>query len=136
MQKKLYFSGLIIVALIGVTLTVMAQNGTLPFVVNPEEQGNHDGNHQFPQIAGSIKVDENYSGNLTSLATVSKQQAQDIALAYTTGGAVTTCTIDNENGFLVWNVDVNFNGTLYQIMVDAGNGDVLWASQGGAEGSE
>lgn len=128
MQKraKLYLT--ISVLVMATLISVMAQTNTLPFAVTPEETGEHDGNHQFPDFVGSIQVGDESTSNYTDLAIVTKGEAEAIAINYTHGGNVISSQLGEENGYLVWKVNVNFDGTTYEILVDAGNGKVLFAS--------
>ncbi len=51
-------------------------------------------------------------------------------------GTVEEAELGNENGYVVWDVEVKAeNGTLHEVVVDAGNGQVL-AQQADDEGSE
>ncbi len=101
---------------------------TLPFTIIPEEDGNFEGDHQFPDYVGSIAVDENYDGDLLAFADISQIQAEQIALDYTTGGIIVSSFLENENGYLVWKIVLLYDNAYYEIIVDAGNGQVLWAS--------
>jgi uncharacterized membrane protein YkoI len=78
-------------------------------------------------------VDENQESDLGSLAKINQSQAEDLALQYTTGGSVVSASLDNENGYLVWKVVVSYDGQHYEILVDAGDGSILWASNQSAE---
>jgi len=129
MQKKILLSSIIVFGVILASLHAMGQNGLLPFAVTPEEKGNFDGNHQFPVIKGSIFLGEDFSGNLSSKVGISQQNAEAAALAYTTGGKVLSTNLGVENGYLVYTVTVLFQGQQYQVIVDAGDGSVLFASQ-------
>jgi uncharacterized membrane protein YkoI len=62
---------------------------------------------------------------LQDLATVSQQQAEQAALA-AVPGTVAETDLDAENGFVVYSVEVNgADGTVTEVVVDAGNGQVL-----------
>jgi uncharacterized membrane protein YkoI len=62
---------------------------------------------------------------LQSLATVSQQQAEQAALAAVPGTAAET-DLDEENGFVVYSVEVDgADGTVTEAVVDAGSGQVL-----------
>lgn len=67
------------------------------------------------------------AARLAPLATVAKAQAERAALAEVPG-TVTAVELGNENGNLVWEVDVTAkDGTQHEVKVDAGNGTVLIA---------
>jgi uncharacterized membrane protein YkoI len=80
----------------------------------------HDPTH------GSIRVgDDEPQNKLTKLAKVSQAQAEDTATRKMPGKVIET-EPDEENGFLVWNVEVSAkDGTTSEVAVDAGNGKVL-----------
>jgi uncharacterized membrane protein YkoI len=62
---------------------------------------------------------------LQALATVSQAQAEQAALAAVPGSVAET-DLDNENGFVVYSVEVNgTDGTVTEVTVDAGNASVL-----------
>ncbi len=112
------------------TMTLLQSSGVvpLPFNIMPDEEGDHDGDHQYPDYKGSVSIAEDQETDLNGLASVPQEEAESVALAYTTGGSVVSSELENENGFLVWKVIVNFEGTNYEIAIDAGNASVLWAS--------
>jgi uncharacterized membrane protein YkoI len=62
---------------------------------------------------------------LTSLATVTQQDAEKAALA-AVPGTVAETDLGNENGFVVYSIEVNgSDGSVTEVTVDAGNGTVL-----------
>lgn len=62
---------------------------------------------------------------LEGLATITADQARDAALA-TVPGTAAEVELDNENGNVVWSVEVTMaDGMETEVKVDAGNGDVL-----------
>jgi uncharacterized membrane protein YkoI len=84
-----------------------------------------------PQYTGSITVDEaQYEGVseadeaavLQTKATITGAQAEAAALAANPGTAVVKAELDNENGVLVYSVEL---GNGMDVKVDAGNGKVL-----------
>lgn len=112
------------------SMTLLHSRGIvpLPFNIMPEEEGNHDGDHQYPDYKGSVAVSEDQETGLDSLASVSRSEAETAALTYTTGGSVVSSELQNENGYLVWKVTINFQGDSFEVVVDAGDATVLWAS--------
>ncbi len=129
MKNKTLFLTLSMLAILFTSITLLNSGVIpLPFNVMPEEEGEHGGNHQYPDYEGSVAVSEDQETGLESLATVSQEEAEASALVYTTGGSIISSELENENGYLVWKVVVNFEGTSFEIVVDAGTGNVLWAS--------
>jgi uncharacterized membrane protein YkoI len=97
---------------------------------------------QQPQYTGSITVDEaQYEGiseadeaaALQSQATISAADAEQAALAAIPGTTVVETELDNENGVLVYSVELS-NGM--DVKVDAGNGTVLHTEQAGNDATE
>lgn len=101
-------------------------------------------NTQDPSYTGSVPAPEDNGTNtseadeaasLQALATITPDDAAAAALAAVPGtaGAV---ELDNENGFVVYSVEViGADGTVIDVKVDAGNGQVLAQdSESGTEG--
>ena len=130
MKNKTILLTLTTLVILLTSITLLHSSGVvpLPFNVMPEEEGEHDGNHQYPDYDGSIPLSEDQETGLESLTTVSQAPAEANALAYTTGGSVVSAELENENGFLVWKIVVSLEGTSYEVVVDAGTAKVLWAS--------
>ncbi|WP_167900667.1 PepSY domain-containing protein [Thermococcus sp. LS1] len=88
---------------------------------------------QSPGYVGSIKVDQydNLSEGqeakaLQSLAKITPEQAKSAALSKV-NGSVVKVELDNENGYLVYSVEVKTgNGIIKDVKVDAGDGKVLY----------
>jgi uncharacterized membrane protein YkoI len=79
--------------------------------------------------AGSIRVMENRQedeASLLKLARITRQQAESAALAVQPGKVV-KARLDDEEGFLVWQVDVRHGNQATEFSVDAGNGKVIAA---------
>jgi uncharacterized membrane protein YkoI len=97
--------------------------GTVRAPAETEQTGGHEG-------AGS---DAQEQAVLTALATVTAAQAEQSALA-AVPGTVSETDLDNENGFVVYSVEINgADGTVTEVTVDAGNGSVLAQQVQGAE---
>ena len=64
---------------------------------------------------------------LTKQATVTKSQAEKIALQKVPGGNIKTAEIENEHGKLVWSFDISKPGTrdITEILVDAKTGAIV-----------
>ena len=88
---------------------------------------------QSPGYTASIKVPEPEPKDLSSLAKIKADQAMAAAQAAIPGAAVKKVELDNENGCLVYSVDMS-NGM--EVLVDAGNGVVLKKETAEAEEHE
>lgn len=90
-------------------------------------------NLQEPSLNGSIQAPESESASesdeataLQGLATISSSDAEKEALAAVPGGTVNSVELGNENGSVVYQVDMtDANGQAVEVKVDAGTGDVL-----------
>jgi uncharacterized membrane protein YkoI len=65
--------------------------------------------------------------SLQSQAKVTKEQAQQIALAKVPGGTVKEAEIEKEHGKVIWSFDIATAGTkdITEVQVDANTGDVV-----------
>ena len=91
---------------------------------------------QAPSYAGSIPVDQTATEGLSEAdeaaalagqTTITSDEAQAAALAASPGATVVKVELDNENGTLVYSVELN-NGS--EVKVDAGNGAILYTESG------
>ncbi len=101
-----------------------------------ETPGEADLGAQDPSYLGSIAVDQTQSEGLsedneaTALqgkALISAADAEAAVLAANPGASVVKTELDNENGALVYSVELD-NGA--DVKVDAGNGDLLFTDSG------
>lgn len=115
-----------------------AAEGTEADEAGPDEQE--------PNYAGAatIAVDESTmpqdeaaeAAALASLATISQADAEAAALA-TVSGEIVQAELDNENGFVVWSIEVrDAAGTVHDVKIDAGNAAVLGTQAGEDEAGE
>jgi uncharacterized membrane protein YkoI len=88
---------------------------------------------QDPSYTASIQAPESESATedeaaeaaaLQALAKISPDQAKQAALA-AVPGTVDKVELENENGNVVYGVEITANGTRVDVKVDAGNGSVL-----------
>ncbi|WP_297501640.1 PepSY domain-containing protein [Thermococcus sp.] len=94
-------------------------------------------NVQPPSYTGSIKIAQNSNLSesqeakaLQKLAKITPKQAESAALAKVNGTAIKV-GLDNENGYLVYSVEVKTaKGLTKDVKVDAGNGKVLHIDSG------
>ncbi len=87
-----------------------------------QESQQNDQNDQQPAYQGSIQVPQPEPTDLSGLAKISADQAKNAALKDNAGATVTGVELGNENGSLVYSVQLA-NGM--DVKVDAGNGAVL-----------
>ncbi|MBC7339549.1 MAG: PepSY domain-containing protein [Firmicutes bacterium] len=83
-----------------------------------------------PAYTGSVKVSDPEPADLGQLATVTVDQARAAAVAANPGTTAVEVELDNENGYLVYSVELS-NGA--DVKVDAGTGKVLHTEQPGAD---
>jgi uncharacterized membrane protein YkoI len=102
------------------------------------EQPAYSGSVKAPAEQGATpeasEADETKA--LQGLAKVTADQAKAAALAQYPGATVSTVQLENENGFVVYSVELTQSGKGYEVKVDAGNAKVLHSEVGGPEGSE
>jgi uncharacterized membrane protein YkoI len=99
-----------------------------------------DGQHQDPNYQSSVRAPEQDGQNeadedsaLQALATISPDQARQAALAAVPGTAGKVA-LENENGNVVYSVEITANGITTDVKIDAGNGDVLAKDTSDGEG--
>jgi len=76
------------------------------------------------QLNGSIKITQDNEANYATLASVTIDQAVASALK-TQPGKVIKAELENENGYLVWGVEVASNNQINEVKVDAQNAKIL-----------
>ena len=89
-------------------------------------------------ISGVSDVKE--TTQLTPLAKITREEAITAAMSSTSGNYIAT-ELDNENGNIVYSVEMDNNGKVFDVKVDAGTGKVLKVETGedgpeAKEGSE
>lgn len=136
MSNRMMYAVLAIVLIGAVGLLVVPHNifASAKSTGAPVDQDTVEKNVEVrePCYACSIKVPENQSDNetqedsmLASLAKITPQQAEQAALA-NVSGKVVKISLDNENGCLVYSVEIKTNAGIVEVKVDAGNGSVLY----------
>ncbi|GAB4535888.1 MAG: PepSY domain-containing protein [Anaerolineae bacterium] len=99
------------------------------------EESGTDEQVQSPSYTGSISVDQaQYEGvseadeaaALQGKATISAADAEAAALAANPGATLVKTELDNENGVLVYSVELSSG---LDVKVDAGNGQILYMEQ-------
>jgi hypothetical protein len=132
-KTRLALTGAVAALLIGGGVSIAAASGPTSTPANGNEQGGTD-----PTFTGSVRApaeqadgqetagsDNQEQAALQSLATVPQAQAEAAALSAVPGSIAGT-DLSNENGFVVYNVEVNAaDGTVTEVTIDAGNASVL-----------
>ncbi|NJF24669.1 peptidase M4 [Thermococcus sp. Bubb.Bath] len=93
-------------------------------------------NVQTPSYTGSIKIAQNSNLSedqeakaLQKLAKITPEQAKSAALTKV-NGTVVKVSLEDENGYLVYSVEVKTSSGINDVKVDAGNGKVLHIDKG------
>lgn len=110
-----------------------------------EQDPSYKGSIGAPEEKGDKEVAEGKEGpeneaaetqQLSGLAKIDQKAAEDAALQ-AVPGTVKDAELGDENGYVVWDVEVQASdGTLQEVKVDAGNGQVLAQESENDEGSE
>jgi uncharacterized membrane protein YkoI len=96
---------------------------------------------QDPQLNGSVRAadqagaGESSDTGLQPLAKITPDQAKQAALA-AVPGTVNKVDLGNENGSVVYDVEITANGTTTDVKVDAGNGKILGQDSGQDSGTD
>ncbi len=107
--------------------------GSVKAPVDKAENEAAEGKEGKENEATEDKQEAREAQQLRSLAKIDQKAAEKAALG-ATPGTVKNAKLGNENGYVVWEVEVAAqDGTLQEVKVDAGNGKVLAQE---AEGSD
>jgi uncharacterized membrane protein YkoI len=87
-----------------------------------DQEPSYHSSVQLPENDNQSEADE--AKSLEASAKISPDQARQAALA-TVPGTAGKVSLDNENGNVVYSVEITANGTTTDVKVDAGNGAVL-----------
>jgi hypothetical protein len=129
-KKGLFFSATFLLSLILVLGGFIGCGSEDPAASNsnlaPGDLGADKGaNDQDPSYVSSIRVSEDASDDqLSGLANITADQAETAALAGVPGVALAT-KLDNENGNVVYAVEIDTGSGVKEVKVDAGNGNIL-----------
>jgi uncharacterized membrane protein YkoI len=120
----------------GVIAHAATQTPNSPAAATPgQEQPAYTGSIKAPaEQAGASEADE--AKALQGLAKVTADQAKAAALAQYPGATVSSVQLENENGSVVYSVELTHSGKAFDVKVDAGNAKVLHSEEGGSEGPE
>jgi len=84
---------------------------------------------QLPPISGSVNVGDTIKNYINTSKKVSFIEAATTAQKQVTNGFIVDGSLDVEQGYLVYTFDVNTsNNVRHEIVIDAGNGQVLYKS--------
>lgn len=119
----------------GIAGAVTAQDSPAPSTSTVEDQTQDpmlNGSVQSPEIEGQSEADE--SAALASLASITADDAGQAALAANPAATVNGVQLENENGSVVYEVDMtDASGAAIEVKVDAGDGAVLAQESGDDE---
>ena len=120
-SKKVVLSAILGVGLLAVAFAAFSPN--LAEAVS---------DNAIPEITGSVNVHQNIKDYITEKRTVSFSEASSIAEKDVTNGSVIGGHLTIEQGFLVYRFFVmdTESETSYFVLVDAGDGKVLYKSKG------
>jgi len=130
------FTAILVIALLGVGVAFAAgSSGNAPQTAQaPNAQETAQGqNVQEPSYQASVKVPEPEPQDLSGLAKINADQAKEAALKANPGATASAVELDNENGNLVWSVELSSGS---DVKVDAGNGQVVHTEQPGADDAQ
>lgn len=151
MIKRLLLGGGLATALIaaflagGLTLSVAGAQTPAPPAPQATAPSGSSQEQQQPSYTGSIAVPQDQKGQseqdeakvLAGLAKTTADQAKAAALAQFPGATVNKVELENENGNVVYSVQLtDKSGQGQDVKVDAGNGKVLAVEADGPEGAE
>jgi uncharacterized membrane protein YkoI len=92
---------------------------------------------QAPTETGNEQSEAAESAALASLAKISEAEARNAALARFPGATIQKASLQDENGNVVWTVELtDANKSAQEVKVDAGNGAILATEAGAADGEK
>jgi uncharacterized membrane protein YkoI len=98
-----------------------------------QKEPSYTGSVQAPKGTGT-EAEAAETAALAALAKISEADARNAALAKFPGATVTTATLGDENGSVVWEIQLTDASKVAQdVKVDAGNGAILATEAGGAD---
>ena len=113
----------------GLSFAVSGQNAS----TTTASATNSQVDEQSPSYVGSIVAPRNATdAQLAKRAIITADAAKTAALSdpTVTGGTVKEVSLDDENGYVVYSVEIVKGSTTYDVKVDAGNPHVLYIDQG------
>jgi uncharacterized membrane protein YkoI len=98
------------------------------------QEPSYTGSVQAPKDTGNKHSEAAESAALAALAKISEADARNAALAKFPGAAIQKATLEDENGNVVWAVELTpANKSAQEVKVDAGNAAILATEAGGAD---
>jgi hypothetical protein len=119
-MKKVNYALLAVVVFIAAAVLLWGcsqQEGSNPESVLSAKSGDLGGDEEC-----SITVPDPEPEDLSSLALITAAQAEEAALAAYPDATIEEVELDNENGCLVYSVELSDG---QEVKIDAGNGDIL-----------
>ncbi len=81
------------------------------------------------QITGTISVADDAATIKRDMARVSEDGVRAAAMRAVPGATVTDVDLDEEDGFLVYEIELWRDGVEFDVTIDAGSGEVLCTEQ-------
>ena len=93
---------------------------------------NNNGISNMPQINGTLNIKDGINSFLTKNISVPFTTAAQMAQKEITNGTIINGKMDITQGYVTYNFGIlnSSNGMLYKVIIDPGNGSVLYKSQG------
>lgn len=124
----------IVVAGLGAAGVAAASGGSGDTGSDSEKEQHVVGTIKAPAESATEQDDTQEAAALQALATVTPEEAKAIA-AQAAGGSATPVEIEEEDGYVVYDVEVTTKSGITDVTVDAGSGKVLRQEQEGPEDS-
>jgi uncharacterized membrane protein YkoI len=98
------------------------------------QEPSYTGSVQAPKETGAEQSEAAESAALAALAKISEADARNAAVAKFPGATIQKATLEDENGNVVWAVELtDANKAAQEVKVDAGNAAILAVEAGGAD---
>ena len=124
----------IVVAGLGAAGVAAASGGSGDTGSDSEKEQHVVGTIKAPAESATEQDDTQEAAALQALATVTPEEAKATA-AQAAGGSATAVEIEEEDGYVVYDVEVTTKSGITDVTVDAGSGKVLLQEQEGPEDS-
>jgi uncharacterized membrane protein YkoI len=95
----------------------------LAFALHGAASAQHTGDDCGP-LQGTISVSDD-APDRAALARITEDQAREAALRAVAGTTVSEADLDEEDGYLVYEIDLVVGANEHEVYVDAGSGEVL-----------
>jgi len=128
MEKAIFGLLMVFVLGIGSVLVSAAVTNTNPVDYISSIRIADSGNDNTPGISEVVE-----SAQLAPLAKITQDEAIGAAMSSTSGNYL-AAELDNENGNVVYSIEMDNNGKVFDVKVDAGTGKVLKVESGTEDG--